>query len=162
MAALDQTACRERLRSARVGRLATVTADGLPHVVPCCFVASQSGDDNLMLYSVVDGKPKTTTSLKRLDNIRANPAASLVVDHYDDDWSTLWWVRADGPTIIVDPAPSSDRTGSTGSADRASSADEREAALAALADKYQQYRSMPPDGALLRIDVSRLTGWTFR
>ncbi len=138
MSALDANTCRARLDAARVGRLATVTAEGLPHVVPCCFALV--GD---RLYSAVDGKPKSTMALRRLDNIRANPAASLVVDHYADDWEQLWWVRADGGCSVV-AAPG-----------------ERRSALAALADKYRQYRLAPPLGSVLAIEIDRLRGWSF-
>lgn len=138
MTRLDHQTCRARLEVASVGRLATVTADGLPHVVPCCFALV--GD---RIYSAVDGKPKSTMALRRLDNIRANPAASLVVDHYADDWNQLWWVRADGRCSIV------------------AAAAELRASLDALADKYRQYQLDPPQGPVLGIDVERLTGWSF-
>ena len=82
---------RQRLAGARVARLATLTPDGRPHVVPCCFALVED-----TLYSAVDGKPKTTLALRRLDNVRAHPACSLLVDHYADDWAALWWVRVDG------------------------------------------------------------------
>ncbi len=155
MVRLDPTICRARLSEARVGRLATVTADGLPHVVPCCFIFTtdelgrEASYDNAVegrIYSVVDGKPKSTAALKRLDNVAANPAASLVADHYADDWAQLWWVRADGGATVVDPAES---------------AGERQAALDLLAAKYEQYRIDRPEGALLRIDVTGLSGWAF-
>lgn len=148
MTALDHGRCLARLTEARVGRLATVTVDSAPHVVPCCFavvdrVSIGTGDRSSVLYSAVDGKPKSTMALRRLDNIGANPAASLLVDHYDDDWRQLWWVRADGPAAVV------------------GSAEERELALTALAEKYRQYRDQPPEGAVLRIVVETLTGWSF-
>lgn len=129
---------RRRVAGARVGRLATVTVAGTPHVVPCCFVVAADGS----LYSAVDGKPKSTAALKRLDNVRANPAASLVVDHYDDDWSALWWVRVDGPAAVV--------------GDRA----EAESAVDLLVAKYEQYRALRPAGAVLRIDPDRWVGWS--
>ena len=78
--------------SARVARLATVTASGRPHVVPVVFVVVKD-----LLWTAVDAKSKSTRQLARLANIRANPAVSVLVDHYGDDWSTLWWVRAEGP-----------------------------------------------------------------
>ena len=74
-----------------------MTADGRPHLVPCCFALS--GDT---IYSAIDHKPKSTCRLQRLENLRTNPNASLLVDHYADDWSTLWWVRADGTGRILD------------------------------------------------------------
>ncbi|MGH1489741.1 MAG: TIGR03668 family PPOX class F420-dependent oxidoreductase [Acidimicrobiales bacterium] len=146
MASLDLPTCRARLAAARVARLATVTNTGLPHVVPCCFVLDSSSAEADRIYSVVDGKPKSTAALKRLENVLSTPAASLVADHYADDWAELWWVRADGVATIVD---------------QVESAAERNAALDALAAKYDQYRTDRPEGALLRIDVDRLTGWSF-
>ncbi len=138
MSALDRETALARVAAARVARLATVTAAGLPHIVPCCFVS-----DGRRVYSAVDGKPKSTTALKRLDNVRARPAASLVIDHYDDDWSQLWWVRVDGSARIV------------------TSDDERAAAVVALADKYEQYRAESPQGAVLAVEIDAVTGWSF-
>ena len=82
---------RGRFAAARVARLATADATGQPHLVPVTFAVA--GD---MVYTAVDAKPKRTTALRRLANVAANPRVSLLVDHYDDDWSRLWWVRADG------------------------------------------------------------------
>lgn len=127
---------RERVAAARVARLATVTADERPHVVPCCFALAAD-----TIYSAVDGKPKTTLALQRLANVEANPGASLLVDHYDDDWSALWWVRLDGRARVVDDAG------------------ERESALALLAAKYPQYARTPPAGAVLAIEVSAWRAW---
>ena len=101
---------RRRVGAARVARLATVTVDGRPHIVPCCFAlrrAPVTGGSREVVYSAVDAKPKSTTALRRLDNLRANPHAALLVDHYSDDWSTLWWVRVDGEGRACSmPAPS--------------------------------------------------------
>ena len=95
---MDDAAARARVADARVGHLGTVAADGRPHVVPCCFVL-----DGDTIYSAVDAKPKRTPALKRLDNVRHNPVAELVVDHYDDDrWSELWWVRASGDARVIE------------------------------------------------------------
>lgn len=128
---------RERVAEARVGRLATVRPDGRPHLVPCCFALV--GD---VVYSAVDAKPKSTLALRRLANLRANPAASLLVDHYEDDWSHLWWVRADGHGRIVEPGQ-----------------EERVNALALLAAKYEQYRRTPPPGPVVALDVLHWTAW---
>jgi PPOX class probable F420-dependent enzyme len=136
---------RRMVTAARVGRLATVTANGRPHVVPCCFVLATVGVGERVedvLYSAVDAKPKSTLDLKRLDNVRASPAASLVIDHYDDDWTALWWVRLDGSATVLDPGPETDR------------------ALELLADKYEQYRTTAPPGAVLRIAVTGWADWT--
>ena len=87
---------RERVERARVARLATVGADSRPHLVPICFVVEGS-----VLYSAVDRKPKRSANLKRIENVRANPEVTVLVDHYDDDWTQLWWVRLDGRARVV-------------------------------------------------------------
>src|SRR3954468_13483873 len=105
---------RRRFASARVARPATVSPDGRPPVVPIVFAV-----DGDLLYTAVDGKPKSTTALQRLANIAANPAVSVLVDHYDEEWTRLWWVRVDGTARVVDAA---------------------EAALDLLAARYPVYR----------------------
>lgn len=137
---MDEATARRRLGEARVGRLATVTPESRPHVVPCCF-ALGAGEASATAYSAVDAKPKTTQALRRLDNIRAHPAASLLVDHYDEDWATLWWVRADGQARIVDSGP------------------ERDRALARLRAKYPQYRRNPPPGPVIALDITTWRSW---
>jgi len=127
---------RSRVTDAAVGRLATVTADRRPHLVPCCFAVS--GD---RVYSAVDHKPKWTRRLRRLANLRGNPNAALLVDHYADDWSTLWWVRVDGTGRVLDDGP------------------ELEHAIALLVAKYRQYRRDPPAGPVIAIDVTAWRGW---
>ncbi|MDP9442419.1 MAG: TIGR03668 family PPOX class F420-dependent oxidoreductase, partial [Actinomycetota bacterium] len=79
-----------------VARLATVRPDGHPHLVPVTFAL-----DGERIVTVIDHKPKTTSALQRLKNIEAHPAASVMIDHYEEDWSRLWWVRADGAARIV-------------------------------------------------------------
>src|SRR5262245_5267106 len=129
---------RTDLAAARVGRLATVTRAGRPHVVPCCFALV--GDE---VVTAVDGKPKSTPALRRLDNVRAHPAASLLVDHYDDDWQQLWWVRVDGTARVVET-------------ERA-----RAPAIDALRQKYEQYRAQPPTGAVIAIAIEAWRGWSY-
>lgn len=125
-----------------IARLATVTADAHPHVVPCCFVLHRDESGGDVIYSVVDAKPKSTMALKRLDNVRAMPAASLVVDHYADDWSQLWWVRADGQASVLEPG------------------EESRNAIARLSEKYRQYREQPPPGSVVRVSVTAWSDWT--
>jgi PPOX class probable F420-dependent enzyme len=127
---------RARVADSVVGRLATVTADGRPHIVPCCFAVS--GD---VVYSAVDQKPKSTRQLRRVANLRGNPHAALLVDHYDDDWSSLWWVRADGTGRILDAEPDVAH------------------AIALLVAKYDQYRQAPPAGPVIALDIVAWRGW---
>lgn len=129
---------RRRFGSAPVARLATAGPDCQPHLVPIVFALAGE-----RIYTAVDDKPKRTTSLRRLANVRANPRVAVLVDHYDDDWSALWWVRADGTGRVVDAgAPLA-----------------REAA-ARLVERYDHYRAHPPPGPVLVIDVVRWSGWS--
>jgi PPOX class probable F420-dependent enzyme len=125
---------RERFASARVARLATTGPDG-PHVVPIVFALA--GDT---IYHAVDHKPKRTTALKRLANLRADPRASVLADAYDEDWTRLWWARADGTARILEPGHAE--------------------AIALLAERYPQYRDTPPPGPVIAVDVTRWSHWT--
>jgi PPOX class probable F420-dependent enzyme len=133
---MDDGLARERFGGERVARLATV-GDGRPHLVPVVFAVVGG-----RVVTAIDHKPKTTANLRRLRNIRDNPMVSLLVDHYDDDWARLWWVRADGLARVVEAGT------------------DREAALDALAAKYHQYRERRPDGPVIVVDVTRWTGWS--
>src|SRR3984957_17200162 len=99
---LDAGAARQRFARARVARLATAALDGQPHLVPFPFALDRHPGQEDRIYSAVDAKPKTTTDLRRLRNIRANPRVSVLADHYEDDWDGLWWARADGQAAILD------------------------------------------------------------
>jgi PPOX class probable F420-dependent enzyme len=117
---------------APVARLATVDRQGRPHVVPICFVV-----DGDTLYTSVDEKPKRTQRLKRLENIEANPRVEVLIDHYEDDWSKLWWVRLRGSARIVE--------------------DPR--AVELLAAKYPQYRERPPRGPVIAVTIEERSEW---
>jgi PPOX class probable F420-dependent enzyme len=138
---LDREAAIERAAEARVGRLATVRPDGTPHVVPFVFVLVRDGTA-VRLYWTVDAKPKRSTSLRRVENLRANPAVEVVVDRYDDEWTGLWWVRMRGTGRVV------------------TSAEERRTALTALASKYPAYRSMRAEGDVVAIEVEAVSWWS--
>ena len=130
---------RERFALARLAHLATADAGGQPHLVPIVFAV-----DGDVVYSAVDHKPKRTTALRRLANIAENPSVALLVDHYDDDdWSRLWWARADGTGRVV-----------------ASGSDEQQHALCRLISRYVAYAERPPVGPVLAIDVWRWSGWS--
>jgi PPOX class probable F420-dependent enzyme len=134
---------RRRFAQARVARLATADADARPHLVPMVFALAGERGTGGTIYSAVDAKPKRSTALRRLANIAANPRVAVLVDHYEDDWNALWWVRADG-------------TGRTFGADEPEGRD----AIARLAAKYPQYREHPPGGPVVAIDVERWTSWS--
>jgi PPOX class probable F420-dependent enzyme len=131
---VNETQARARFAGARVARLATASADGRPHLVPIVFAVR---DDTV--YSAVDAKAKRTTRLRRLANVAENPAVSLLVDHYDEDWTRLWWVRAEGRGRVLGAAES-----------------EAVAAVALLQERYPQQRGA---GVVLAVDVRRWSGW---
>ncbi|MFP5347485.1 MAG: TIGR03668 family PPOX class F420-dependent oxidoreductase [Actinomycetes bacterium] len=128
---------RDRTEAARVARLATVRPDGRPHVVPITFALHDT-----VVVTAVDSKPKRTTRLQRLRNIAAQPAVSVLVDSYDEDWSRLWWVRLDGLAEVV------------------SDADRREECLATLVEKYAHYRQLPPAGPVIAVRLVSWASWT--
>jgi PPOX class probable F420-dependent enzyme len=133
---LDPAEARRRFAAAPVARLATVGPAGQPHLVPVTFAVD--GDH---VYTAVDAKPKTTTDLRRLRNIAVDPRVAMLADHYEADWAALWWARADGTAALLDrPA---DMAGP----------------LRLLAARYPQYRASPPAVPVIRIQVTRWTGW---
>lgn len=149
---MTTTQCRDEFSGARVARLATVSAVGVPHLVPVTFALIEAalpgivptaiaadGVAQLVVFAV-DHKPKSTTALRRLDNIAANPRVSFLVDCYDDDWDQLWWVRADATAAIVDGP-------------------DRRRAIAALQAKYPQYQRVVPQGVVVGAAVSNWSGW---
>jgi PPOX class probable F420-dependent enzyme len=118
---------------APAGVLGTIAADGSPHLVPVTFAI-----DGDRVYTAVDHKPKSTRRLQRLANIERDPRVTLLADHYDDDWSRLWWCRLDGTASIVERDETASRL---------------------LAAKYRQYREHPVVGPVIVIAVRSRTGW---
>ena len=133
---LTDAELRDRFTQAKVLRLGTAGVDGKPHLVPATFAVL---DDVVAI--AVDHKPKRHSNLKRLRNIQENPAVTLLVDHFADDWNDLWWVRADGDAQVI----------------------ENELAyelVDALVDKYEQYREHRPAGPVIKIQINRWSGWS--
>jgi PPOX class probable F420-dependent enzyme len=134
---MNPDSARALFARARVARLATADAGAHPHLVPIVFVVSGA-----TIYSAVDQKPKRSTDLRRLANVEANSAVSLLVDHYDDeDWNALWWVRADGNGRVIDDA-------------------EATRAIDLLTQKYRQHAERRPSGPVLAVDVTRWSAWS--
>jgi PPOX class probable F420-dependent enzyme len=133
---LSEQDARRLLAAASVARLATVTEAGRPHIVPVTFAVD--GDH---IYTAVDAKPKTTGNLRRLRNIRGNPQVAVLADRYRDDWTALWWVRADGRAAILEDSL------------------QMAGPLALLTGRYPQYGDISPAGPVIAISVERWTGW---
>ena len=141
---LEEPKVRDFIVAARVARLATASADGVPHNVPLCFWF-----DGARFYFAIDEKPKrkSGTAIKRMRNIAENPRVALLIDHYEEEWSQLAYVMIHGVAQIVE--------------------DDMEYMLALrnLRDKYVQYRAMalaPEKNPLVRIDPERVHAWGSR
>lgn len=127
---------RVRFAQAPVARLATVSPDGGPHLVPVVFAL-----DGDVVYTAVDAKPKTTQRLRRLANIAGNPRVSLLADHYVDDWARLWWIRVDGIASVHHDG------------------DALRIGLDLLRAKYDQYQSVSLNGPVIAVAVRRWRSW---
>ena len=128
------TWAHQLVESARVARLGLIDDSGQPRVLPVTFALV--GDH---VWSAVDRKPKRSpdAELARLRWLRRRPEATLLVDHYSDDWSQLAWVQLIGRVaILTDTEPPSE-----------------------LLAKYEAYRRQPPPGPLLRLDIERTVHW---
>jgi PPOX class probable F420-dependent enzyme len=133
---MDLSLARQRVKDARVGRLGTIASRGRAHLVPCCFALLDA-----VAYTAVDAKPKSTLALRRIDNIVAHRSVCLLIDHYEEDWSALWWVRLDGTGRVVD-SPS-----------------EVDEAKRALVAKYPQYRQVAIPGPVVALEIQTWTAW---
>ncbi len=135
---LEKQEARARLADMPVVRLATADEVGQPHIVAATFVLE--GDS---IFTAVDSKPKGSRDLKRVRNVRANPRVSVLADHYEDDWTQLWWARADGTAVVLE--------------------DEEEMArpIGLLQGKYWQYKENRPGGPVIAVTVDRWTGWAY-
>lgn len=134
---LTEPEARARFAAMPVARFATVTPEGAPRLIPVTFAI-----DGDRIYTAVDAKPKSTRPLGRLRSVRANPRVAVLADCYRDDWSALWWARADGTAVVLD-----DLAAMTAPVDL-------------LAARYPQYRIERPAGPVISISVSRWSGWS--
>ncbi|WP_214108126.1 TIGR03668 family PPOX class F420-dependent oxidoreductase [Acrocarpospora catenulata] len=130
-------AAREKFTTARSAHLATADSSGTPHLVPIVFALHSN-----QIAFAIDHKPKRTQNLRRLRNIAQNDRVSVLVDHYDEDWTQLWWSRADGRATISHDPPAQ--------------------WLTRLTTRYPQYAETPPQGPLVLITVERWQGWSYQ
>jgi PPOX class probable F420-dependent enzyme len=123
-------------QTASVARLATLEPDGRIHVVPIVFALQGA-----TLYTAVDHKPKRSRTLRRIENARARPDVTVLIDRYDDDWNELWWVMLRGRARVLDDGAEAER------------------ALDLLVAKYEQYEDRRPGVPVLALDVQESHGW---
>ena len=134
---LSPDGIHQRLSAARSATLGTTDGTGRAHLVPIVF-AYRNG----IIYTAVDSKPKATLRLRRIRNIESNPQVSVLVDHYEDDWDRLWWIRLDGTAQIASDGPL------------------RDTALETLTEKYPVYTGQPPPGPAIVITAERIRSWS--
>ena len=132
---MNQATIDLHLSQARVAHLATTHPGGRPHLVPICFAI-----DGDTLYFAIDQKPKRTLDVQRVRNIQASLPVSILVDHYEDDWTKLWWIRLDGHAEKVIGA-------------------RRSRGLELLEDRYPQYAAAPPPGPVVAVQIDRTVAW---
>jgi PPOX class probable F420-dependent enzyme len=128
---------RRRVAAARVARLATEDPDYGAHLVPITFTLV--GDT---VITAVDHKPKISRRLRRVENIERNHHVTMLVDHYEEDWTRLWWCRLSGTARVLYQGA------------------EFEQSVEALAARYEQYKGNVPAGPVVRIAVAVWTGWS--
>ena len=133
---MNEADARSLLAEARSAHLATVGPGAKPHIVVVTFAVVGE-----MIVTAIDHKPKRTRRLQRLENIDNNPAVSILVDSYDEDWSKLWWVRADGEAAIHVGGVVFER------------------AIDALSKRYDQYEEMRPEGPVIAITIDEISWW---
>jgi len=130
------------LKEARVARLATLDAKRRPHIIPVCFAY-----DGTLFYTAIDQKPKRVPGerLARLQNIRAVPRVALLIDHYDEDWTELWYVLVRGTARLIPQSAYQEHT----------------RAILKLRAKYPQYARgmLADDAAVIRITPERTISW---
>jgi PPOX class probable F420-dependent enzyme len=125
---------RAIIEGARRAVLSTVDRNARPHSVPVCFAVRRDE-----LISPIDHKPKSGGVLARVRNLEANPNATLLFDHWDEDWTRLGWVMVTGTAHMEQPPRASEL----------------------LLDRYEQFRAMPDFDALIVIGPQRIVWWTW-
>ena len=162
----------QKLAEAPIGHLSTASRDGVPHVIPVCFALDQRVEDS-PIYVVLDGKPKRAalTRLRRVRNILENPQVSLVVDHYEGDWTKLWYILLTGAAELLEGEDvlrqAQDERGVYDFAhpepvEGPHTDDERRNAIHLLRQKYPQYREMDIDeNPVIKITPGRVISWSY-
>ena len=111
-------------------------------MVPVVFAETEG-----RVWIPIDGKPKSSGQLARISNIERDPRVTVLLDHYSDNWTELWWLRIEGTATV--------RLGE-------SFGEQETRAAARLREKYDQYRTTRPfsdEPTLIRIEIERMRSW---
>ena len=142
---------RAFLGAARRAVLATMGANGRPRLVPICFVVGDGVDalGRVPVYSPLDEKPKSVSDphdLQRVRDLLVLPAATILVDRWDEDWARLGWLRCYGAGELMEPEPRE--------------VEEHARAIEALRSKYPQYAEQGLESRpIIRIRIDRAASW---
>ena len=99
---MDADEARERLATHIHGVLCTLHPERGPDPQPVVYAVTDDGHLGVPIDKV---KPKASSRLKREDNLAADPRGTLLIEHWEtEDWSSLWWVRADLRHVADPPA----------------------------------------------------------
>ena len=134
---LAESEAWQRVADAEHGVLGTIHPERGIDLVPVVYAI----DEEHTIFVPVDTvKPKATIRLQRIANIRSDPRCTLLVEHYDPDWSRLWWVRinGDGNEALVE---------------------DLEQFLPLLADRFPPYADPTSIAAGIVIRPLDITGW---
>lgn len=135
---LDAAEARRRLGSDVHGVLCTLHPTRGPDPQPVVFAVTDDGHVGVPIDRV---KPKASSRLQREDNLDADPRASLLIEHWEmEDWTRLWWVRAD-LEHVAEPPPAL--------------VDDLAGRLAATVPQYADR----PFHRILVCRIVRVTGW---
>ena len=126
----------ERFAAERVASLATLSAAG-PRLVPVTFAWHRG----TAVWAVDRVKPKRPGPLRRERDLAADPRVAMLVDHYDEDWTRLWWVELQGTAATLE-------------------GEAAEAALDLLARRYPPYRAARPLGPVVAVTPRRWAWWS--
>jgi PPOX class probable F420-dependent enzyme len=122
------------VRWARVCRVATVSAEGVPHLVPVCHALA---GQKLYIGSGKDGT--------KVRNLHANPRITVTVDEYSDHWAGLKGVMVQGRARLIERGPEFTR------------------AREALYEKYPQYSKeaalATSDSVIVEVTPTRVFTW---
>ena len=118
----------------RVCRMATVSADGRPHLIPVCHVLASG---KLYIGSGDEGA--------KVRNIKVNPHVTVTVDLYSDHWAALKGVMVQGRAKLIERGPAFQR------------------ARRKLYEKYPQYSKeaaiSPADSVVIEVTPTHVFTW---